>query len=59
MRAAALKEDSEVYRYLGITYGMEGDDIKALEYFEKALKLAPENEVLRQNVEIAKQRINL
>jgi len=57
LKAADIKEDSEVYRYLGITYGMEGNDIKALEYFEKALVLDPENQILQQNVAIAKGRL--
>ena len=56
--AAAMKEDSEVYRYIGVTYGMEQNDTKALEYFEKALILNPENEQLQQNIAIARQRLN-
>ena len=58
LQAASIKEDSEVYRYIGITYGMEQNDIKALEYFEKALALNPDNEQLKQNIAIAKQRIS-
>lgn len=57
LRAAAIKDDSEVFRYIGITYGMEGNDIKALEYFEKALVLDPENQLLQQNVEVARVRL--
>jgi tetratricopeptide (TPR) repeat protein len=58
-QAAAIKEDSEVYRYLGITYGMEGNDVKALEYFEKALILNPTNEQLKQNIVVAKQKLGI
>ncbi|MDD4149096.1 MAG: tetratricopeptide repeat protein [Bacteroidales bacterium] len=57
-KAASIKEDAEVFRYLGITYGMEGNDTMALEYFEKALKLNPGNIILKQNVEVAKDRLN-
>jgi lipoprotein NlpI len=59
LRAAAIKDDSEVFRYIGITYGMEGNDIKALEYFEKALALDPDNELLKQNVEVARLRLRV
>lgn len=55
--AAAIKDDQEVYRYLGISYGMENNDEMALQYFEKALSLAPDNEQLKQYVAIAKQRM--
>ncbi|MDR2009861.1 MAG: tetratricopeptide repeat protein [Bacteroidales bacterium] len=55
--ASGIKEDAEVYRYLGISYGIENDDIKALEYFEKAYKLDPQNEQVKQNIMIARQRI--
>lgn len=55
--AAAIKDDQEVYRYLGISYGMENNDEMALQYFEKAFSLAPDNEQLKQYVAIAKQRM--
>jgi len=55
--AAEIKEDSEVYRYLGIAYGMEGNDAKALECFEKALKLDPENEQIKQNIVFVNKRL--
>ncbi|MDD2385445.1 MAG: tetratricopeptide repeat protein [Bacteroidales bacterium] len=58
-RAASIKDDAEVLRYIGITYGMEENDIKALEYFEKALILDPENEMLKQNVKIARERLTV
>ena len=51
LKATVLKENFEVYRYLGITYEMEGGNVKALEFFE--------NELLQQNVAIAKQRLTM
>jgi tetratricopeptide (TPR) repeat protein len=57
--AATIKEDAEVYRYIGVTYGIQNNDTKALEYFEKAYKLAPDNEQIKQNLNIARQRLGL
>lgn len=56
--ALKIKQDPEVYKYIGMTYGLENNDIKALEYFEKALELDPQNQSIIQNINIAKQRIS-
>lgn len=55
--AARIKVDAEVYKYIGITYGIENNDIKALEYFEKALTLDPQNQSIIQNINVAKSRL--
>lgn len=56
--AVEISPNIEAYRYLGISYGMEGDDKTALSYFEKALALDPNNEVMKAYVELAKSRLN-
>ncbi len=57
VKASKIKDDAETLRYIGMTYGMENQDEKALEYFEKALLLDPTNDMIKQNIEIAKQRL--
>ncbi|HOK37622.1 MAG: hypothetical protein WHW07_01080 [Bacteroidales bacterium] len=57
LSAARIKEDAEVYKYIGMTYGIENNDLKALEYFEKALALDPQNQSIIQNLNIAKSRL--
>jgi len=56
LAALQIQEDAEAYRYLGISYGMEGDDETALVYFEKALELDPENAFLHEVIRIARIR---
>ena len=57
LKASAIKEHPEIYKFIGVTYGMEGKDILALDYFEKALRLDPGNEEIKNYIFIAKQRM--
>lgn len=57
LKAVSIKQDTEAYRYLGITYGMQNDDKTALTYFEKALSLDPNNEQIKQYIQLARTRI--
>lgn len=45
-----LKDDYEVYRLLGTSFGMSGDHATAIKYFESAAKIGPKFEVTWQNL---------
>lgn len=47
----------ETLRLLGLVHGMSGRSGRAVEYFERALQLAPENDGARRNLEIARQQL--
>lgn len=55
--ALQIKEDAEVYRYIGLTYGMQDNDLQALEYFNKALRLDPENPQILESIRMAEIRL--
>lgn len=57
--ATKIKPDAESYRFIGISYGMENNDRKAYEYIKKAINLEPDNELLKQDLKIAKIRLGL
>jgi tetratricopeptide (TPR) repeat protein len=59
LKCVSIKEDSEAYRYLGITYGVENNDSTALVYFEKALTLDPDNIQIQQYIMLARQRMGI
>jgi tetratricopeptide (TPR) repeat protein len=42
--AAKYPDSSEVHRILGTTYGAVGDDMKAIEHLQRAVRLAPADE---------------
>lgn len=48
--------DADVWNNLGVVAGSVGDDEIALGYFERAVALAPENEIYRRNRDAAKAR---
>jgi tetratricopeptide (TPR) repeat protein len=48
------KQTAEVYRMLGLTYGLQGDNINALNYFEKGIQLDPKNVELQNLIMRAK-----
>ena len=59
-QAEQLKpEDYETLRLIGLSYGVSGRPREALDYFERALRLRPENEGARRNVAIARQQLGL
>ncbi|MDD4235231.1 MAG: tetratricopeptide repeat protein [Bacteroidales bacterium] len=51
--------DAELYRFLGVINGINANDKVALEYFEKALELDPQNRMYQQDIAVAKQRLGL
>ncbi len=57
--ALNIKKDSEVYRYIGLSYGMENNNEQALKYFLKALELNPENPQIIENIKLAKMKLEM
>jgi Flp pilus assembly protein TadD len=49
--------DAEALKFIGISYGIEGKDEKAVEYLERSLAINPQDEQARTNMEIAKRRL--
>ena len=52
-----IKQDANVYRMLGLTYGIQNDNKNALIYFDKALQLDPKNQELQNLVMRAKSML--
>lgn len=52
-----LPDDYETYQLLGVAFGQKGDSQKAIEYFRKEIKLAPQNATAHFNLGIALQHI--
>lgn len=48
-----LPRDSNIPRMLGVANGIKGNHLKAIEYFEKALKIGGENIAIIYNLEVA------
>jgi protein O-mannosyl-transferase len=51
--------DAELFRFLGVINGINGNDIAALNYFEKALALDPQNQMYKQDIAVAKMRLGI
>jgi Flp pilus assembly protein TadD len=51
--------DAEIFHFIGVIYGMEGQDKLALSYFEKALALEPQNAIYIQDIAVARNRLGL
>jgi protein O-mannosyl-transferase len=49
-KAVKLKSDSMIYANLGMAVTLKGDGVKAMEYFNKAIKLNPDNAEAHYNL---------
>lgn len=52
-----LPNDYETVHALGVSYGLGGDAVRAVEYFRKGVELSPENPTAHFNLGLAYQRI--
>lgn len=57
LAALQIRETAEIYKFLGVIAGNRNDDAKALEYFEKSLRLNPDNEEVKANLATARSRV--
>ena len=55
--ASKIKQDVNVFRFIGISYGIENNHEKAAEYFEKALQIEPNNQEIRNFLLIEKSKM--
>ena len=55
LQALTIKQDANVYKFIGLSYGLQNNNQKALEYFEKGLQIDPQNVELQKNVMIARK----
>lgn len=57
LAALRIRETAGIYKFLGFIAGNRGDDAKALNYFEKSLRLDPADEEVKSNLAIARSRV--
>ncbi|MDR2834670.1 MAG: tetratricopeptide repeat protein [Bacteroidales bacterium] len=53
--ALKIKQDAKTNQLIGISYGFQNNNEKALEYFEKAFSLDPNNQEIINNIIMAKK----
>lgn len=52
-------KDGELFRFLGVINGINGKDNIALDYFEKALSIDPQNQMYKKDIAVAKKRLGI